>query len=259
MTSDDRRMRRPIGLAAAALVVLLVAAAQAPATAAGASGVGIGILSVDGSLQENVTLTAAGIYHLGVATDDASSFVNASVAYNGSLLAQDNRSGSGSAAVSLPAGNYTISLTGRGRAALAWDFTNGSQRAFPDNQTLVAFLLPSGPRLHVTVALGDAASLTLSVYDAGLLPVGNETVTASGSFDFLLPSAREDTAYLVAAVTAGNPNGLFGLSWTAAPLNPPFVLPWWLVALLWILVPVAVAALAFLILRRARIRRGMGP
>ena len=204
-------------------------------------------------------LTDAVISHQGVAPDDASSFVNASVAYNGSLLAQDNRSGSGSAAVSLPAGNYTISLTGRGRAALAWDFTNGSQRAFPDNQTLVAFLLPSGPRLHVTVALGDAASLTLSVYDAGLLPVGNETVTASGSFDFLLPSAREDTAYLVAAVTAGNPNGLFGLSWTAAPLNPPFVLPWWLVALLWILVPVAVAALACLILRRARIRRGMGP
>ncbi len=259
MTPDDRRIRRTLALAAAAAAILLVAAAPAPAAAAAASGMGIGVLSVDGVLQENITLPVAGTYYLGLATDDASSFVNASVTYNGSLLAQDNRTGSAAAAVSLPAGNYTVSLAGRGRAALAWDFTNGSLREFPDNQTLVAFLRPSGPRLRVTVALGDARSLSLSVYDAGLRFVGNETVTASGSADFVLPSARADAAYLLATVTAGNPGGRFGLSWSASSPPPAFSLDPWLAAFLWILVPVAVAALLFLLVRRARIRRGMGP
>ena len=257
MTRSDRR-RATLVLAAAALALLFATAAQAPAAAASASGLGIGILTVDGALQENVTLPSAGIYHLGVATDDASSYVNASVTYNGSLLAQDNRSGTGASLVSLPAGNYTISLRGRGRAALAWDFTNGTLQAFPDGQTLVAFLLPSGPRLRVAVALGDAASVALTVYDARMLRVGNATATSDGSLDFLLPSAPA-AAYLVARVTAGNPNGLFGLSWSSEPLNPPLVLPWWLVAVLWILVPVALATLVFLLLHRRRVGRGLGP
>lgn len=259
MSPDERRLRRCFAFAAAVLGLLLFAAAEAPAAAAPVTGVGVGILAVDGSLQENLTLPVAGIYHLGVATDSASSFVNASVTYNGNLLAQDNRSGTGSTVVSLPAGNYTISLAGHGRAALAWDFTDGSLQAFPDGQALVAFLRPSGPRLRVTVGLGDATALALAVYDADMVLVGNVTVSASASFDFVLPSARADVAYLVAAVTAGNPNGLFGLSWTAAPLQPPLALPWWLVALLWILVPVAVAVLVFLLVHRTRARRGMRP
>ena len=249
VTERRARPRSSLALAAALLALVLLAVPQVPAARAGA-GLGAGIFSVDGHFAANVTLPSGGNYELSVATDDAASFVNASVSYNGSLLAQDNRSGSGSTPVSLPAGNYSVVLLGRGRAALGWDFPDGDQQTFFDNQTLVAFLRPSGPRLHVDVSLGDASGIALRVYDDGLLAAGNATVTASGSVDFVLPEARASFAYLVATVTAGNPSGLYGLAWSAAPLNAPLDLAAWPFLLLWIFVPVAIAATGFVLLHR---------
>jgi len=246
-------------LAAAILALVLLAVPQAPTVRAGLTGMGIGILSVDGSLQENVTLPVGGNYYLTIATDDASSFVNASVTYNGSVLAQDNRSLGMSTLVSLPAGDYSIALSGRGRAALGWDFTNGSAKNFPDNQTLVAFLAPSGPRIQVDVSMGDAQEIALRLYDDGLVAAGNATVTASGPVDFVLPGLRDSVAYLVATVATGNPNGLFGLAWSSGPLHPPLDFTAWPLFLLWILVPVALAAVVLVLLHRRRGGSGLRP
>lgn len=243
-------------VAAGLFAALLLLANGAPMAAAQPTGIGVGIFSVDGTASANFTLPQSGSYYLTVATDGASSFVDASLIFNGSLMAQANHSLGESNLVSLPAGNFTLTLAGHGRAALGWDLTNGSFQEFPDNQTLVGFLAPSGPRLHVQVALGDAASIALRVYDDGLLPAGNATVTASGTVDFLLPSLSDSIAYVTATVTAGNPNGRFGLSWTSGPLNPPIDFTAWPWFLLWILVPVAVAFAAFVLLHRRRERRG---
>ncbi len=261
MTPATSGVGRALPLLAAALGLLLLVATVAPEARAQVQtgGVGIGILTVDGALTENVTLTLGGNYYLTVATDDASSYVNASVVYAGGVLATENRSLAASTVASLFAGNYSISLAGRGRAALGWDFTNGSRANFHDNQTLVAFLLPSGPRIRVDVSLGDAQAIALDLYDDRLVGAGNATVSASGPADFLLPAGRDSIAYLVARVTAGNPSGLFGLAWTSAPLNPPLDLTGWPLILLWILVPVAVATAAFVLLRRRRWRRGLAP
>lgn len=262
MTPRGPRRLRAAAVLAVLLACLLVAAAQAPAVAAQPSGVGIGVLPVDGSASEELTLQLAGTYYLAVATDDAASYVNAtliSTTYNGSLAAQVNGSLTASTFVSLIDGNYTLSLRGLGRAALGWDFTNGTTQDFPDNQTLAAYLNPSGPRLQVNVALGDARSLAVHVYDAALIAVGNATVNASGPVNFLLPSSRASFVYLVVTVTAGTPNGLFGLSWTSSPLNAPIDFTAWPWFLLWILVPVGIAFVAFVIVHRRRARRGLAP
>ncbi len=236
-----------------ALVLLLVT--QAPAARAADTGTGIGVLFVNGTFQENVTLPGGG-YYLVLATDDASSYVNATLSYNGTVFAQDNRSGAASTPVSLPAGNYSIALSGRGRAALGWDFTNGSATNFPDDEILVAFLTPAGPRLQVDVSLGDTTNVFLHLYDAGLVAAGNASVTASGGVDFLLPSSRTAVALLVAAATGGPPGGLFGLAWTSGPLNPPIDFTAWPWFLLWIFVPMAVAAVLLVVLHGRRARSG---
>ncbi len=259
MATRGRFLSLSLALAAGLLAALLLLANEAPAAAAQTGGVGIGIVPVDGTASENFTLPQSGSYYLTVATDDASSFVDASLTFNGSLMAQVNHSLGESSLVSLPAGTFTLTLAGHGRAALGWDLTNGSLQDFPDNQTLVGFLAPSGPRLHVRVALGDAQSIALRVYDDALLPAGNATVTASGIVDFVLPSLSASIAYVTASVTAGNPNGRFGISWTSEPLNPPIDFTAWPWFLLWILVPVAVAFAAFVLLHRRRGRRGGMP
>ena len=256
MTAARRLVRTASALAAGGLALLLLAVPFAPTARAETTGLGAGIFSVDGTFSENLTLPVGGNYYLTVAADDPSSYVNASVAYNGSVLAQDNRSTDASTPVSLPAGNYSLSLQGHGRAALGWDFTDGTQQTFPDNQTLVAFLAPPGPRLRIQVSLGDAEAIALHLYDDGLAPAGNTTVTTSGAVDFLLPATQASTAYLVATPTAGNPGGLYGLAWTAGPLHPPLDLTAWPFLLLWILVPVAVAAAVSAFLHRRR-RSGM--
>lgn len=232
-----------------AFACLLVLASASPSAASSGTGVGIGILSVDGASSENFTLVSGGPYYLTVAPD-ASSFVNMTLAYAGSVLAQTNRTVGESTPVSLPAGNYTVTLMGRGRAALGWDLTNGALQEFPVNQTLVGFLVPAGPRLQVTVALGDAQLISLHVYDGGLLPAGNATVAISGPVDFVLPTSSDGIAYLTATVISGNPNGVFGLSWSSGPLNPPIDLAAWPFFLLWILVPVAIALAVFVIVHR---------
>lgn len=243
-------------LAAAILALLLLAVTQGPTATAQTPQFGAGIFSVNGSATETFSLSTGGSYYLTVATDDASSYVAASVTYNGSLMAEANHSLSESIPVSLPAGDYSISLTGRGRAALGWDFTHGSLQQFPDNQTLVAFLVPSGPRIHVNVVLGDAQAIDLRVFDEELRPAGNATVTAPQTVDFILPSLADGIAYITATVTAGNPSGLFGLSWTSDPLNPPIDFTTWPWFLLWILVPVAAAFVAFVLLHRRGSRAG---
>ena len=169
-------------------------------------------------------------------------------------LAQQNASFSSSTFASLPAGNYSLSLVGHGRAALGWDFTNGAVENFPDNETLVAFLAPSGPGVQVYVSRGNAQTIELSMYGDDLLPVGNATASADGSVTFVLPPSAASVAYLVARVTAGAPNGIYGLSWTSGPLNPPLDFTAWPLFLLWILVPVAVAFGIFVLLQRRRAR-----
>lgn len=254
--------RIPRGSVAAAILigVLLGFVTQVSPGRAQTTGLGYGVLAVNGSLEGNVSLPLGGTYYLAVATDDASSFVNASVTFNGTLQAEENGSVSGSTFASLPAGDYSVSLRGHGRAALAWDFTNGAAATFPDNATLVAFLRPAaGPRIHVNVALGDAQSLTLRLYDDRLLPAGNATVATSETVDFLLPTTHASFAVLTATVTAGISVGLYGLSWSAGPLNPPFDFTAWPWFLLWILVPVGVAFAVFVLLHRRRERRGTGP
>ncbi len=251
--------RRCVPVAAVVLAAFLIAVPQTPAARGQVSGLGSGILEVDGTFEENLTLPLGGNYYLTVAPYGASTFVNASVVYNGTVLAQDNRSQSASTPVSLPAGNYTIFLRGRGRAALGWDFTNGSQTTFPDNESLLAFLAPQGPRIHVDVGLGDAQSLKMRLYDDALVPAGNATVNASGGVDFLLPASRASIAYLYVTVIAGNPSGLYGLAWTSGPLNPPIDFTAWPWFLLWILVPVAIAAVVLVVLHRRRGRTGLAP
>jgi len=246
---------RRIG-AGAVVALLLISVAvlpiglPAPPAKAAASGLGNGILSVDGVILESVSLLQGRTYYLTVATDSASTYVNASLTYNGSLLAQENASLTGSTFASLPAGDYSLSLAGHGRAALGWDFTNGAVHTFPDNATLVAFLNPSGPRVQIAVSRGDAQTVQISLYDGGLLPVGNATVSSDGTLTFDLPPARAGVAYLVAQASGGNPSGMYGLSWTSGLVNPPLDFTAWPLFLLWILVPVAVAFLIFVALHR---------
>lgn len=258
MPASVARARAAISVAALGVVALLLLVPQGAAVSARADGLGIGILAVNGSLEANVTLASGGAYYLTVAPD-ASSYVNASLVYNGSVLASVNRTVGESSPVSLPAGNYSLALVGRGRVALGWDFTNGALQEFPDDQPLVAFLTPSGPSLQMTVALGDAQSIALRVYDDALAEVGNATATVSGPLAFTLPALSDSVAYLVATATAGNPNGRFGLSWSSVPANGSGGLTAWPGFLLWILVPVAVAFVIFALLQRARFRRGGMP
>ena len=248
---------RTLGLAllAALLVGLLLAALAAPAARAQVSGVGVGLLAVDGTTAESFVLPSGGTYFLTVATDGPSDFVSARLTYNGSLAAEVNDSLSASTFVSLAPGNYSLTLAGHGRAALGWDFTNGNVQDFPDNESLVAYLQPSGPRLEVTLSLGNAQSIDLHVYDSGLVAAGNATVTASGPVTFVLPPSRAGLAYLVATVVSGAPGGVYGLAWSAAPLNPPLDLTAWPYFLLWILVPVAVTFVVFVLLHRRAARR----
>ena len=259
MTRRDHNLSIAIVLAAGALAALLLLASQAPTTRAATTGIGIGVLSVDGATSENATLPIGGTYYLSVATDTASSFVDARVMRNGTLFAQENRSLGASSQVSLPAGDYSIALAGKGRAALGWDFTNGTVQDFPDNETVMAFLVPSGARLQVYVSMGRARRIDLSVYDDALLQAGNATVTTSGPVDFVLPQLRSSIAYIAAKVTDGDPSGTFGLAWASAPLNPPSDFSTWPLFLLWILIPVALAFVLFVAAHRRRVRRGLGP
>ncbi len=238
------------------LIAVVLAAAFGPQAHAQAAGYGgTRIFAVDGFAAHNLTLSQGGTYFLGVGTNDTSSAVQTSLYYNGSLLGQENGSVSSFHIVSLPAGNYSLHVNGSGRAALAWDFTNGSRQTFPDNESLVALLIPQNARVDVTVAMGDAQRISLSVYDASLLLAANFTFTADGTQTVELPSNRASVAYLAATVEQGNPGGLFGLSWTSEPVTAaPLNFFAWPLFLLWILVPVAIAAVVIGI-RRRRQRR----
>ncbi len=255
MAVDGGRRGRTISLLALAATALLLLAPDTPLVSAQGPSVGIGVVAVDGALTENFTLSSAGSYYLFV-VPDAPSFLNATLTYSGGAMARANHTMPETTQVSLPQGNYTMSVTGRGRWALGWDLTNGTLQEFPDNQTTVGLLLPHAERLRITVALGDAQAVTLHVYDADLLPVGNATVTASGTTEFILPTATDGAAVITATPSGGNPNGLYGLSWTAGPLNPPIDVPTWPWFLLWILVPVAAAFLILVLLHRRGSRRG---
>lgn len=254
-----RRGTRRLAVAGLALLLLaaVLAAGGAPRSVrAASSGVGAGIFSVDGSLAEDLALPVGGTYYLSVASDSSADFVNASLSYNGSILATLNSTFPSTTFASLPAGNYTLTLAGHGRAALGWDFTNGAVEDFPENATLVAFLAPlAGPKVDVFVSRGNAQTLALTIYGDDLLPAGNATVTSDGPVTFVLPAAAASVAYLVVQVTAGTPNGIYGLSWTAGPVNPPIDFTAWPWFLLWILVPVAVAFVAFVLLHRRRAAR----
>lgn len=255
---NRRGTKRIIAGSALALLISAVTVAvgmlPGPARAAEVS-LGAGIFSVDGSLVQNLSLPLGGTYYLTVAAENASTFVNASLTYNGSLVALENASASTSTFASLPAGNYTLSLAGHGRAALGWDFTDGAVENFPVNAILVAFLAPLGPKVEVSVVRGAAQTIRLAMYSASLLPVGNTTVTADDPVTFILPPSAASVAYLVAQVTAGASNGIYGLSWSSGPLNPPLDFTAWPLFLLWILVPVAVVFVIFVLLHRRRAGR----
>lgn len=231
-----------------ALTVALVGAS--PAHAGATTGIGVGILPVDGVASTNVPSLPGGTYYLVVATDGSSAYVNASLTYNGSLLAQENATVRGAAFASLPGGNYSLSLVGRGRAALAWDFTNGAQQSFSAGKALVAFLNPSGPRIRIAVSMGDAASLGLSLFDDALLPAGNATFSSDGSATFDLDPAHSGAAVLVVRPTSGNPNGIYGLSWSSGPTSPPLDFTAFPLFLVWILVPVGIAFVVFVLVQR---------
>lgn len=235
--------------------VAILAPAAFPAPVRGAEvGVGAGIFSVDGRLSQNVSLPLGGTYYLSVAADGGAAFVDATLTYNGTLMAEQNTSSPSSTFASLPAGNYSLTLAGHGRAALGWDFTNGAVQNFPDNATLVAFLAPSGPKVVVYVSRGNAQSVALTLYSDRLLPVGNATVSSDGPVTFILPASSATVAYLAARVTAGALDGIYGLSWTSGPVNPPLDFTTWPLFLVWIVVPVAVALVIFVLLHRRRTR-----
>ncbi len=233
--------------------ILATAVLPGPVQAADV-GVGAGIFYVDGTMAQNVSLPLGGTYYLSVATDSGAAFVNATLTYNGTLMAEQNTSSRSSTFASLPAGDYSLALAGHGRAALGWDFTNGAVQDFPDNASLVAFLAPSGPKVVVYVSRGNAQTLALSVYSDNLLPVANATVSSDGPVTFILPASSSSVAYLVARVTAGAPNGIYGLSWTSGPVNSPLDFTTWPLFLVWIVVPVAVTLVVFVVLQRRRMR-----
>lgn len=244
-------LRAGTGLATA-LVVL--AALAIPARAAPVPGYGAGIFAVDGASVATFSLADGGTYYLGVATDDPSSSVHAKVSYNGTLAAEINASGSAANLVSLAPGGYSIALEGHGRAALGWDFTDGTVQNFPDNAKVTAFLRPASPRLLVTVSLGNAQEIHLEVYDDHLLPVASTNVTTSGGVSVDLPSTRATAAYLVASVVLGNPQGVFGLAWSSpSPAAPGSGLgSQLLVAGLWVGVPIVIVLFLILAVRRRR-------
>lgn len=239
--------------AALLAAALLAAVMPAPVRAAVTSGYGAGVFQVDGSFQTTIALAEGGTYYLIVAADNASTSVWARIYYNTTTLVADlNESGPAAALVSLPPGNYAFVLLGHGRAALGWDFTNGSVQDFPDNETVTGFLRPSSGHVEVVVSLGNAQTIHLEVYDDRLLPVAEANVTTSGAVPVDLPAAHATSAFLVASVLSGAPQGVFGLAWTspspAAP--PPDLLSQLLPVVLWIGVPVVLALLAFALLRR---------
>jgi len=249
------RSRTAALFAAACLLAVVGGAAGHPLDLPGpvTSGYGAGLFSVDGASNATFSLAEGGTYYLGVATDDSSSHVNATVVYNQTLAAQLNESGSAASLVSLAPGNYSIELEGQGRAALGWDFTDGSVQDFPDHETVVAFLRPASAHLDIVVSLGNAQAIHLEVYDDRLLPVTAANVTTSGSMSVELPASRDSSAYLIAWVVSGSP-GVFGLAWSSpapVPLAPDPVAQI-LGAVLWIAVPVLIALLVFVALGRRR-------
>ncbi len=256
----QRRGGPAIGRVLALAAVLLVTAAAlstAPARAPTVPAYGFGAVSVDGSSAANFSLPDGGTYYLGIATDSASSYVDARILFNGTLEAELNATGSDSALVSLAAGNYTLDLQGKGRAAVAWDFTDGSVQNFPDNRSVLGFLRPSTSHVDVVVSLGNAGEIHLTVLDDRLLPAADLNVTASGPVAVDLPAGRSSAAYLAAAVVTGSPGGVFGLAWSspAPPAPAPDLGAQILAAFLWIAVPIAVVLLVFLALQRRRDRR----
>ena len=215
-------------------------------------GYGAGVFAVDGSSNVSFSLAEGGAYYLLVATDDGSASVDANLTLGGVLAATLNGTGDASVVVSLAAGNYSLGLRGRGRAALGWDMTNGSLRTFPDNRTVAGFLRPASAHVDIAVTLGDAQKISVVVYDDRLLPAAVTNVTASGSVAVDLPSDRASSALLVAGVVTGNPQGLFGLAWSSPSASAPRPdgASQLLIAGLWIAVPVVLALIGFLLLSR---------
>lgn len=246
--------RRTWIAAGAILLAAALLAASLPhrARAQTASGYGAGVFAVNGTASATFFLADGGTYSVVVATDDVSSYVDARISFNGSLAAELNESGSAATRVSLAPGNYSLALSGHGRAALGWDFPNGSVQGFPDNESATGFLRPASAHVDVFVSMGDAQEIHLEVYDDRLLPVTETNVTASGTVSADLPAARATAAFLLAWVVTGNPHGLFGLAWSSPPppgrVSDPGALV--LLALLWIGVPIVLAVIAFLLLRR---------
>lgn len=246
-------------IAAGAILVgalLLVTSLPAAVRAQTGSGYGTEVLAVNGSAATNVSLAEGGVYYLIVATDSGSSYVDARISYNASLVAQLNESGSAATLVSLAGGSYVMDLSGNGRAALGWDFTNGSVQAFPDNETVSGFLRPASAHIDVVVSMGDAQEIHLEVYDDRLLPVMETNVTTSRTLGVDLPESRGTFAFLRASVVSGNPQGAFGLAWSSpSPQTAgPDLGSQILTVFLWIAVPVVLALLAFVVLRRRRNR-----
>ncbi len=249
-----RRRRATAAVSATLLLAALLAAlAPAPVRAQVPSGYGAGVFEVEGSSRTTIALAVGGTYYLIVAADNSSTYVWARIYYNTTTLeATLNESGPAAALVSLAPGNYSLVLVGHGRAALGWDFTDGSVQDFPDNVTATGFLRPASGHVEVVVSLGNAQEIHLEVYDDHLLPVTDANVTASGAVPVDLPAAHATSALLVARVVIGEPQGVFGLAWTSVPLSAPApdLLSQLLPVAFWIGVPVVLALLAFVLLRR---------
>ncbi len=245
-----RGSARAVAAGVALLVAALLLAGVSIPPARATTSMGTGILSVDGETTLNFTLLPEGTYYLVVAADGPGAYMNASLTYNGSLLAQENATVRGATFASLPAGAYSLSVAGHGRAALAWDFTNGVQQNFPANESLVAFLNPSGPRIRIDVSRADVAAVGFSLFDDALRPVGNATLAADGQATFDLDPSHASAAVLVVRPSGGNPSGVYGLAWTSGPTNPPLDFTSWPLFLLWILVPVAIALVVFVLVQR---------
>lgn len=252
---EQRKRRRPVALTGMRLAVVLLGT-QAPGPHAQPHGsLGTGIVPVEGTENYSHSLSDSGTYYLSAATDDSSTYLDVALYFNGSLLAQENTSLEASYLVSLPAGKYSLALAGHGRTALGWHFSNDTARTFAVDRLTVACLLPSGPRIHVTVGMGDAQRLALRFYDTRLLLVANDTVTADAALTVDLPPNQASVACRVVTVNLGTPGGLYGFSWNSEPL-PSSALNFfaWPLFLLRIAVPLAIATVILRLVRRRRER-----
>ncbi len=201
------------------LAILVLAAWPTPSRGQGNPEIGAGIFDVPGSSVVAFDLEAGGTYYLAVAPDSPSAFLDAQLRYNGSLAAELNGTFPTATPISLTAGHYSLQLAGQGRAALGWDFTNGSVQDFPDNATMTAFVRPASTHLDLVVSMGNAQEVRIIVYGNDLRPVRETNVSVSGALGVDLPATHAAFAFVVAWMAIGNPAGVFGLAWSSP--SPP--------------------------------------